>query len=290
MINIIVEDYKNKSQISKYINNIEENTKYFITFINQRLNSIVSIKYLEFDSKIFNKKIGSLNVNYGKLDRTYAKELMKKIEKFCVEERYECLFARSSPADYGYIHMLEDSGFNLMDSIITLKKKITPEIKSNQYKEYTIRLLNESNLQNVLNIIDNLYCYGRFFEDPNLNSEDVNKLYKQWITNEIKNSNVDVIGIEKGGNLLGFISCKYNKQISGTCKEGLISLLGIAKSFQGIGIGKILMNEVLNNFYSKQIDYVCVGTQIDNINALNYYIANGFRVTSSKYSFHKLIK
>lgn len=290
MINIIVEDYKNKSNISKYINNIEENTKYFITFVNRRLNSIVSIKYLEFDSKIFNKKIGLLNVDYGKLDRIYSKELMKKIEIFCVEERYKCLFTKSSPADYGYIHMLEDVGFNLMDSIITLKKKTTPEIKSNQYKEYTITLLNESDIRNVLNIIDNLYCYGRFFEDPNLDREDVNKLYKQWITNEIKNSNVDVIGIKKDDNLLGFISCKYNKQISGVGKEGLISLLGISKSCQGMGIGKILMNEVLNNFYSKQVGYVCVGTQIDNINALNYYIANGFRVTSSIYSFHKLIK
>ena len=95
---------------------------------------------------------------------------------------------------------------------------------------------------------------------------------------------------EYNGKLTGFISCKYNISNLNENKEGIISLVGIDKSYQGLGIGKKLMNYVLTHFYKKGVTIVNVGTQIDNISALNFYIASGFRIASSSNSFHKHYK
>ena len=175
-----------------------------------------------------------------------------------------------------------------MDSIVTFKRKLNIEDKLDKNDKYTITLLDESDIEEVVSIIDNLYSYGRFFEDDNLDNDRANELYKQWITNEVRNSNIDVIGIKENDKLIGFTSCKYQLNEDSEL-EGVISLVGIVKSYQGLGIGKILMNSVLNNFKNKNIDLVYVGTQINNIPAINFYISNGFRMTSSVNSLHKWI-
>lgn len=288
MTNIIVEDYNNNSFLSKHINLIEENTKYFITFKEDVVDSIVSIKYLDWDSNIFNKKIGLFSICYGRLDKATSNKIMNTVDQFYIKENYECIFTKLSTDDYYTAHILENSGYNLMDSIITLKKKLTLDSEIKDNINCDIKLLDEADIDNVTKIIDNLYSYGRFFVDEKLDKENVNELYKQWITNEIKNSDVDVIGINKNNKLIGFMSCKYKvndiKEL-----EGVINLVGIDKLYQGIGIGKELMNSVLNYLKNKNIGIVNVGTQINNIAAINFYISNGFSVVGSVNSLHKWI-
>lgn len=284
MINVSIGNYKNNSNLNECLDDIDKDTIYFIYKDEESIASIVGIKYLDWDSKIFSKKIGLFSINYGNLND----EILDEVNKFCIKEKYECLFTKASTAEYRNMHILENHGFNIMDTIVTLKTTIQNKNSFVEDSYFKYRFLEESDLFSVIDIIDNLYSFGRFFEDSNLDNKDVNKLYKQWITNEIKNKNIDVIGIEYKNKLVGFISCKYIKSKINDKKEGSISLVGIDKNYQGIGIGKKLMNYVLNNFYDKGIQTVYVGTQIDNINALNFYISSGFKIENSSNSFHKI--
>lgn len=288
LIDIVIKDYENNFELKKYISNIDDDAKYFTVFENDKLSSIVSIKYLEWDSNIFNKKIGIFSVCYGRLQKDTYKLIMNEVDKFCKEEAFECIFAKANVYDYSTMHILENSGYNLMDSIVTFKTKLNLEEITDINDKYTITLLNESDIEDVVNIIDNLYSYGRFFEDENLDNDRANELYKKWIINEIRNINVDVIGINDNDKLLGFMSCKYQVNKDDEV-EGVISLVGIDNSYQGLGIGKILMNSVLNHFKNKDTKDVYVGTQINNTSAMNFYISNGFRITSSINNFHKWI-
>lgn len=286
MRSITIENINNNMNLNNYVANIDENTNYFVYAKDESVESIVSIKYLDWDSEIFNTKIGLLKVNYGKLNS----EILRKVDEFCLQKKYECLFTKATNKEYPKMHILEACGFNLMDSIVTLKNELKEEIKILENKDFTYKVLEESDLQDVIFIIDNLYSFGRFFVDEKLDDKAVNTLYKNWIKNEIRNKNVDVIGIEYKGKLVGFMSCKFMLDEINKNNEGIISLVGIGKSYQGLGIGKKLMNYVLNYFYQKGITKVSVGTQIDNISALNFYIASGFRVICSTNSFHKWIK
>lgn len=287
MNSIVIENYKNQSIISKYISNVDGNTNYFIAKNNETVLLIIGVKYLGWDSEIFNKKIGLFDIYYGDIEINFIDLVMKKVNEYCIEEKYDCLFAKSSVKQYNLMHLLESDGYKLMDSIVTLKTNLSNKVI--EECNYETRILEESDLDNVLCIIDNLYKYGRFYVDLELNNEDVNKLYKQWITNEIKNNQVDVVGIEVSGKVVGFISCKYRNNNETNKKEGIISLVGIDKSYQGLGIGKQLVKSVLCYFKRKNINDIYVGTQIDNLSALNLYISNGFKITSSVNSFHKWI-
>lgn len=287
MTNIIIENFKNQSVISKYIANIDENTNYFIAKDDDQAVLIVGVKYLGWDSEIFNKKIGLFDIYYGDIEISFIDLVMKKVNEYCIEEKYDCLFAKSSAKQYNVMHLLEANGYKFMDSIVTLKTNLSNKVI--EECNYETRVLKESDLDDVLGIIDNLYKHGRFYADLELNNEDVNKLYKQWITNEIRNNQIDVVGIEVNSKVVGFVSCKYINNNETNKEEGIISLVGIDKTYQGMGIGKQLMKSVLYYYKKKNIDEIYVGTQIDNLSALNFYIANGFRITSSTNSFHKWI-
>ncbi|CEN94068.1 MAG: GNAT family N-acetyltransferase [Paeniclostridium sordellii] len=286
MLNIAIENSKKNKNLDENLIIYSKDINYFISIKNEKITSLVGIKYLDWDSKIFKKKIGLLSLHQGNLND----QILQKINKFCIDEKYECIFVKVKTQEYKNIHVLEKNGFNLMDNIITLKINLKEITINNVDSDYKSRILLESDLPDIIEIIDNLYKFGRFFEDQNLDNNDVNKLYKEWITNEIKDEHIDVIGIEYKNKLVGFISCKYNLSNLNHDKEGVISLVGINKSCQGLGIGKKIMNYVLYNFYNKGIKNIYVGTQINNVNALNFYISNGFRIKSSTNSFHKWFK
>lgn len=275
---------ESKMLLLEYINYIEEDSIYFIENSNGNIKSIAKIKNLKWDSEIFNKKIGSMELCYGDL----TDSIVTKIDEVAKVENYDCLFTKVKTDSYSSMHILEKNRYNLMDSIITLKKNIDDNILIDSNKDYDFGVLSETNLEDVLDIIDNLYKHGRFFQDPNLRNEDANILYKKWIENEIRSKSVDVIGVTYKDKLIGFISCIY--RISDRELDGVISLVGINKDYQGLGIGKKLINYALMNFNKKNIKNVFVGTQIDNLGALNFYISNGFRVESSINSFHKKVR
>ena len=76
MSNITIENIDNNVNLNKYLTNIDKDTNYFVYIKDEVVKSIVSIKYLDWDSKIFNKKIGLLNVNYGVLNN----KILNKID------------------------------------------------------------------------------------------------------------------------------------------------------------------------------------------------------------------
>ena len=287
MISIHIENIKENFMINKYINNIDENSNYFIVTNNDEVLLISSIKYLSWDSDIFNKKIGLYEIHHGEYSDSYNKKLFEQIDEFCKKEGYNCIFTKVETTNYKNMHVLESCGYKIMDTIVTLKNENIDDYKIKLPDEYSYRIINNNDKLEVLDIIDNLYSYGRFFVDSNLDNEKVNELYKNWIINEIKNKEVDVLGIEKEGKLVGFISCKYRNICDIDEKQVVISLVGISKLSQGQGLGKILMKYDIDNAKAKKIKKISVGTQIDNIKALNLYTSCGFKIESSISSFHK---
>ena len=204
MSNITIENIDNNVNLNKYLTNIDKDTNYFVYIKDEVVKSIVSIKYLDWDSKIFNKKIGLLNVNYGVLNN----KILNKIDEFCLEENYNCLFTKATTKEYEKMHVLEDGGFNLMDSIVTLKKELKENTQIVENEEFNYKILQESDLQNITSIIDNLCSFGRFFVDNELDNEEVKEEYIEEIINE-KLPELYPIGLALGT----YIVCENEKGI-----------------------------------------------------------------------------
>jgi len=56
-----------------------------------------------------------------------------------------------------------------------------------------------------------------------------------------------------------------------------IKLIAVGEKYTGQNIGKSLIRNLENYLYKKGVKTIKVGTQIDNIFATNFYIANGFK-------------
>lgn len=82
------------------------------------------------------------------------------------------------------------------------------------------------------------------------------------------------------GKTYGFILFSIN-QIFVT-----IELIAIDRGYQKIGIGEILLNSLED--YSRKISkkVIKVGTQIENLSAINFYIKNNYKLMSCNSIYH----
>jgi len=85
--------------------------------------------------------------------------------------------------------------------------------------------------------------------------------------------------------IAGFITCKVNEPQH----YGVIELVAVHPSFQGLGIGSSLVKAALN-WFSERVNKVYVGAHITNIATLRLYQSTGFELLKSDATFHRWLK
>ena len=71
-------------------------------------------------------------------------------------------------------------------------------------------------------------------------------------------------------------------------KYGVIDLIALAPEFRGRGLGVYMLKHALRNHL--RLDSIFVGTQANNIAALNLYTKLGFKLLASEVTMHYKIK
>ena len=88
--------------------------------------------------------------------------------------------------------------------------------------------------------------------------------------------------IEANGEIVAY-------QIStGAGTSGHLARLAVLPSFQGLGLGRELVYQLLVDFYSQGIHYVTVNTQNDNQASLALYTRLGFHLTGDEFPVYCL--
>jgi ribosomal protein S18 acetylase RimI-like enzyme len=79
--------------------------------------------------------------------------------------------------------------------------------------------------------------------------------------------------IEENGEISGFAICRYLKT------KNIVSIdkIGVHPNFRNKGIGSKIIDEIKKQFNVLRIDVVT-----ENINAINFYKKNGFKIVGSK--------
>lgn len=125
------------------------------------------------------------------------------------------------------------------------------------------------------------FKFSKFIEDPEFAKRNGHEVYTQWITNSF-NKDDKYFALYKNSNksIDGFIL--YSFQSSG-CVIELISVSGTASNK---GIGTLLLNAVTNNAFLKNCHRINVGTQLKNLQAINFYHKNGFKQHECHQVYH----
>lgn len=133
--------------------------------------------------------------------------------------------------------------------------------------------------ENVVEIAGN-FKYSRFFNDPNL-GENRLEIYKNWVRNAFGKSEKYYVLAKENGKTIGFILFSFNDVSSAT-----IELIAINNRYRNREIGSFLIKK-LNAYLEKlAVKKIYVGTQVSNIEAINFYFKNGFKIHKVHSIYH----
>jgi len=234
------------------------------------------IQYLEWDSKIFKKNIGKLNIN------SLNKKNIGKILDECKKINLSCLFCFVN-INYNTINIAQENKFDLIN--IKVGYNLNLKKRNNKLNSIPRNIKLEdakiSDIKKLIQINNYVGKTSRFYKDKKIKKNISRKIYREWIKNSLKGYADKIIVLKIKNEIYGFISCKIKNKI------GIIDLIGVLPEYQGKGYGKLLINESIKWFNSKNIDEIEVTTEGENISAQRLYQKIGFRIYDTKLVYHK---
>ena len=224
-----------------------------------------SWKVDSFDSEVFGFKAAKIIDLGPKQVESIIKDLGKNKVSYAT--------TRVKSNDFQLIHELEQSGFILVDGLVSLnidvsslERKIEPQIREAK----------NSDLLQLEKLTSSLYSNTRITNDPRTRAF-ASKYYVKWVENSIKGEAADSILVwSQEKEILGYVTLQ---------KKGQIPLIGVSEKARGKGIARSLLNATFAKFKKWGVKAVNIDTQMGNIPALRAYQGVGFRIVDSHLTF-----
>jgi len=174
----------------------------------------------------------------------------------------------------------------LVDVNVTFsKRKVGEESVTCNKQDYEVVNADQiGNLDDIVKIAGESFVNSRFYNDTNISNEKASQLYINWIKQSINHNNTYFSLYVKNGRCKGFLL--FSKKNT----EWVIELVAVDKSCRNMHIGKRLMQNAISFDGIVDNAIIKVGTQIENISAMNYYYSSGFVIKDIKYIYHLWIK
>lgn len=231
----------------------------------------------QFDSEVFCSIVGKVFI-----ERKIQLGQFKKLDNFIKRNKIDILaiFTFLYPK---LIREIQLKKFRFIGTQCYLELKIKEPRLSNLYKgNVGVALYSEKKLRPLLPFIDIIKDSSRWTKDNSMTPKLVYEYYKKWITNSL-NGYVDKIFVKKDKNkVVGLLTFKLTGK-----KRGRIDLLGVLPDYQDRGIGSALVDYLKSFCVKNNIEKIEVVTELENINALNFYIRNDFSFNRYYLIFHK---
>lgn len=177
------------------------------------------------------------------------------------------------------------SGVFLTDINFQFIKSINKDTNSIFIKDDNIVVTN--NLHHNLEIVDiskSSYEYSRFFNDPFLDKAKAKNIYTHWVESAFLREDKYFLCYKDVLNIRGYILFS----IDDSNKKAVIELISVKESMKDNNIGTKMMHylEAYLSKNFKDLETLQVGTQSNNIRAINFYVKNNFKVKELRSVYH----
>ena len=192
----------------------------------------------------------------------------------------DCEFAYVKTQPRVFSTKLRKAGFRKIETTVTFSMSV----KNISYQKKS--LPTEAKLEDakaLKKLAKNLFVADRWHADPNIDDRVARRLKECWIENYFLGARGDICIVKKSNTAIaGFLLVIKN---SSSFK---IDLIGVDSHFQGLGIGRQLINELSTYIGDKSLK-LDVTTQLKNSQALSFYNSLGFEAQSylETWHFHK---
>lgn len=126
------------------------------------------------------------------------------------------------------------------------------------------------------------FVYSRFFNDPFLDKNKSKNVYVKWVESAFNQPDRFFAVYREQIDICGFLLFNYDmaKALS------TIELIAVNKNCSRKGIGSKLMQSLEEYLIKNQISRLNVGTQVDNLKAIDFYHKMGFKMIKVNSVFH----
>lgn len=133
----------------------------------------------------------------------------------------------------------------------------------------------------IVDIASESFVYSRFYNDPNIDKNKSREIYKNWVINSFHNEKKYFTLIFVDGKISGFLLFSFIDS-----HNSVIELIAISSQFQKMSLGMKLIHSTITFLREKNKNFLQVGTQIDNVQAMNFYTKNGFKLNAKSSIYH----
>lgn len=239
---------------------------------NQMVSRNYECKSLQWDTDFFGVSSARVNLN-GIVDESGQKEIMD----FCEDFQFVTISNNNNVRENNHWIGKRTESF-LVDMNIQYLKILNE--KPNFQDDKTYVMSNLSKNEQIVDIARSTFNYSRFFNDHNLAADKAKKIYLQWTISAFEQKNKYFVISMRDGNVAGYILFSVKKGIS------VIELIAVDKKYQGQYVGKSLIYEMEKFSIEQGIKSIQVGTQVNNISAINFYSVMGFKYRECSSIYH----
>ena len=206
------------------------------------------------------------------------------VMRACAGEKIQLLMARCSAADFATIASLEDSGFHLMDVLVSYRRALI-ELPSIAVPDgMSIRSATPADESQIEQVARESFAgyQGHYHADPRLDRAACDAVYSSWAVRSLsRDVAAQVLVIEKESQIAGFATLGIE------ATEGIGQLFGVSPDFRRHGLYRLLIAGSMHWFARAGLQTMRYSTQITNLPAQNVLIDFGFHLFNSNVTFHK---
>lgn len=234
-----------------------------------------SIKFLDWDTNFFGIKSAKIYL-YDEI----CNDDIKKIKEIVKEKEYEFITIQNCRnIEQNNVLMANFEGAFLADVNIQFEKKLDRSKEIENKENVCIKEKYEKD-ENIVNIAKKAFTDSRFLIDSKLRRG--NEVYVQWVNNSFEKQNKFFCTYREDKKTKGFILFSIEKDK----KSIFLELIAVDKDSKGKGIGTSLIKQLENFAIENKIEYIRVGTQLNNLNAQNFYEKKEFKHIMNNSIYH----
>ena len=227
----------------------------------------ISAKYLDWDSNFFGVSSGKVILKQGLegYDLPRVLELMRQFT-FCTIQN-----TGNHPFNNAFIAGQTDAF--LADINTQFAKTLKPTQGFEPSEPALLGQISDYYPKNeeIVEIAENAFVFSRFYNDEHITRLQARQLYANWVRNAFQKPNRFFITSMEKTRKVGFLLFSFE-----TPDTIRIELLAVTDQYQNRSLGRRLMALLEEFARTRLVRQICVGTQVDNVPAINFYHKQGY--------------
>lgn len=235
-------------------------------------NKNYDCKFLEWDTDYFGVNSARVNLS-GIVDKNGQEDIID----FCNSYDFVTISNTDNVSENNNWIGNKTNAF-LADMNIQFLKVLGDNENYKYENTYVLNYLSKND--KIVDIAKRSFNHSRFFNDQKLPKEKSENIYIHWTKCAFLQKDKYFVISEKDGIIAGYILFSFSQDSS------VIELIAVDKRYQGQKIGKLMIGTMESFVINKRIKKIKVGTQANNISAIQFYNAMGFKYVSCASIYH----